>query len=238
MRHRVWMTNAVYYVGTAALLYTAWARTEYLLYAAVFYLWAIVTLSVGYHRLFCHGAFEANRFWHWFFALSGVLFVVSSPMQWVVTHATHHKNSDTDLDPYARSLTASALLKISYKEVPLMTLVGRRLLRDRMHIFVDRYYSGLWGASAFAFMLALPELFFFAYLPALGAAYLVVAIHQTFSHAHDKPHDLWFMELVLPSAGEWLHNTHHKRPRSWNFSSKWYHFDMGAFVVRLIRSRP
>lgn len=235
MRHKAWMANAAYYLGVAALIYAVAAHPSWLWYSFVLYLIGGVTLSVGYHRLFCHGAFETSRFWHGFFALSGVLFMYSSPLQWVVTHATHHRHSDTDLDPHEGPLKPASLLRKGYRKVSLMTILGRRLLRDRLHGFVDQYYAGIWLAMAGAMLLISPEFFLFGYLPAVGAAHLVAALHQTFSHVGNKPRDLWFLEFVFPSAGEWIHGSHHAHWKASKFSHKWYHVDPGYLFVKLIQ---
>jgi len=236
VRHKAWMANVAYYTGVAALVWAAFTNPSWLWYSFALYLIGGVTLSVGYHRLFCHGAFETSRFWHGFFALSGVLFMYSSPLQWVVTHATHHRHSDTDLDPHEGPLKPASLLRKGYRDVPLMTILGRRLLRDRLHLAVDQYYAAIWLVMAAAMLVVSPEFFVFGYLPAVGAAHLVASLHQTFSHIGDRPRDLWFMEFIFPSAGEWIHGYHHKHWRAWKFSHKWYHFDTGSLVVRLIRS--
>lgn len=235
MRHTAWMANTAYYLGIAALVYVVATNPSWLRYSFALYLMGAVTLSVGYHRLFCHGAFETSRFWHGFFAFSGVLFMYSSPLQWVVTHATHHRHSDTDLDPHEGPLRPASFLRKGYRDVPLMTILGRRLLRDPLHLFIDKYYALIWATLAGIMMTASMDFFLFGYLPALGAAHLVAAIHQTFSHVGNRPRDLWLLEFIIPSAGEWLHGHHHRHWKSWKFSHKWYHFDFGSVVVSAIR---
>lgn len=235
-RHSAWMATVAYHTGLAALLYAGFTNTSLLLYSIALYMVGTVTISVGYHRLFCHGAFETNRFWHGFFALYGVLFMYSSPLQWVVTHATHHQYPDTDKDPHEKALSIGSMLRKGYRDVPLKTILAKRLLRDKMHLFIDKYYVLLWAVMATVIFAVSPEFFVFCYLPALGIAHFVGACHNTFSHIGNKPRDLWFMEFILPSSGEWLHGQHHKHWRSWKFSTKWYHLDMGSWVVRAIKS--
>jgi sn-1 stearoyl-lipid 9-desaturase len=235
-RHSAWMANVAYYVGVAALIAALMLSPSMLGYSFVLYLMAAVTLSVGYHRLFCHGAFVTPRFWHYAFATFGVLFMYSSPLQWVVTHATHHKHSDTDLDPHEGPLKPASMFRKGYRNVPLKTILAKRLLRDKMHLFVDRYYALLWLAMATAIFVASPQVFIYCYLPAVGAAHLVAAMHQTFSHIGGKPNDLWVLEYILPSSGEWLHDYHHKHWRSCKFATKWYHLDMGSWVISAIKS--
>lgn len=234
-RHSAWMSNVAYYIGMGVLVYTCLYSPSYLWAVFSLYLVASITISVGYHRLFCHGAFETSSFWHTFFALAGVLFMYSSPLQWAVTHATHHRHSDTDLDPHEKPLQLISLFRKGYRNVPLRTILARRLLRERLHLLVDRYYVVVWFLLAGAILAISPSFFLFAYLPALGLGHLVGAFHNTLSHIGNKANDWWFMEFILPAAGEWHHGYHHKHWRAWNFASKPYHFDMGAWVVRAIR---
>ena len=234
-RHKAWMATAAYHTGIVALLYAIFTNTALLPYSVALYIVGTITISVGYHRLFCHDAFKTSRFWHGFFALYGVLFMYSSPLQWVVTHATHHKHSDTDKDPHEKAMSMSSMLRKGYRDVPLMTILSRRLLRQPLHLFIDSYYVVIWAVMAAVIFAVSPEFFVFCYLPALGIAHFVGACHNTFSHVGNKPRDLWFMEFILPSAGEWLHGYHHKHWKAWKFSYKWYHIDMGSLIVRLIR---
>ena len=236
-RHTAWMANVAYYTGVAALI-AALAIHPYMLgYSFALYMMAMVTLSVGYHRLFCHGSFATSRFWHYAFGIFGVLFMYSSPLQWVVTHAAHHKHADTKLDPHEGPLRPASMLRKGYQNVPVKTMLAKRLMRDKMHLFIDRYYALLWlGMAAGIFALS-PQVFIYCYLPAMGAVHLVTAMHQTFSHAGGKPNDFWVLEYIFPSSGEWLHGYHHKHWRAWNFESKPYHFDMGSWVVRAIRRK-
>jgi stearoyl-CoA desaturase (delta-9 desaturase) len=40
--------------------------------------------------------------------------------------------------------------------------------------------------------------------------------------------------LVLPTLGEGLHNNHHAFPRSALFGYRWWHFDIGSWVILLM----
>ena len=239
MRHKGWMSSVAYWLGLAAIVSLPF-RTDYafawLLLMAAVYLVGSATLSVGYHRLFCHNSFKTSGFWHWFFAVSGVAFMYSSPLQWVVTHAAHHKNSDTDLDPHPRPWVA--LFKKDYRDVPLDKWKARKLVRQGvLHPFVDRYYVGIFAALVGAMFAVSPEFVLNAYLPALGAAHLVGGIHHTFSHANGSPRDLPFMEFLLPASGEWLHGRHHQKAGLADFRTKWWHIDTGAVLIRLIQAK-
>ncbi len=237
MRHKTWMSSVAYFVGLAALL-TLPLHAGWLAWLPVIVAIQIIgglTISVGYHRLFCHGAFKTSPLWHKLFAGLGVFFMYGSPLQWVVTHAAHHRHSDTDLDPHNKG--ARALLSKSYRNVPLELWRARRLLRTekQTHQLVDGWYVPLWIALFIAMLLISPTFVLMAYLPALGVAHFVGGLHNALSHNKDGARDLWFMELLAPAGGEWLHGTHHKSQGKSDFRTRWYHIDPGATVISWIR---
>jgi stearoyl-CoA desaturase (delta-9 desaturase) len=238
-RHQAFYSTIAYYIGMLSLVYLCFisgTALAYLPYIVILYLIGSITISVGYHRLFCHAAFETPKIVHWFFALSGVLFQYSSPLQWAVTHATHHKESDTDKDPHPTKMRA--MLFKGYRDVPLDTLKARRLVRQqKLHSFIDKYYMAIYAVLLSILIIISTNFVLYIYLPTLGLAHFVGALHNTFSHWNNKPRDLAFMEYVLPASGEWLHGFHHSYPRKASFRSKWWHFDLGAAVVKLISTK-
>jgi fatty-acid desaturase len=241
LRHKAWMSTAAYWLGLIALLSLPF-YSENLLAAsaciAALYFAGSITISVGYHRLFCHNAFKTYEWARYAFALSGVLFMYSSPLQWAVTHATHHKRSDTLLDPHPKPATARAMLLKGYRNVPLSTWKARGMLRQgSLHAAVDRYYIGIWLAMATCMYVLSPWFFFEAYLPALGLAHFVGALHNTFSHHQNQPRNLWWLEYLIPSSGEWLHKNHHDSPGRSTFRTQWWHLDVGAMFIWVIKSR-
>lgn len=197
----------------------------------------ILTLSVGYHRLFCHGAFKTSSFWQAAFAVGGVMFMYGSPIQWSVYHYVHHQKADTDEDPHFPSLWA--LVFKSYRHVPLSAWTTRRLLRQnaRLHRFVDSNYLGILAAGLAVIALVSPAFLVNAFLPGVGLVLLVAGLHTILAHVGGRPRDLWLLELLLPAGGDWLHRSHHEHPRRWNQRSRWFHIDPGALLIRMIRSK-
>jgi sn-1 stearoyl-lipid 9-desaturase len=239
LRHKVWMSVAAYYIGMAALIHLPFSGDGWAAYLPAVYLIFVyggITISVGYHRLFCHNGFKTNKFWHMLFAVSGVAFMYSSPLQWVVTHSTHHKHSDTDRDPHLNTL--SGLFSKGYRNVPLDTWRSRKLLRKgKLHRFVDSYYVAIYIMLIGVAALISTDFILYAYLPALGFAHLVASAHNVLSHWNNKPQDLPLLEYIIPIGGEWLHGVHHDKPGRVDFRSKPWHFDIGYVVILLIRQR-
>lgn len=239
-RHRAWMSTATYWLGLLALVSLPFRTDQWVQWLpemVLTYLLASITISVGYHRLFCHGAFKSSKFWHFLFAVTGTLFMYSSPLQWAVTHATHHRYSDTDRDPHPKP--RDALIFKGYRDVPLDTWQLRRLVRrsGAFHVWVDQWYLLIYGALVAVLWLISTEYVLYAYLPVLGVAHFVGGLHNLISHAQGHPRDLPFMEYILPASGEWLHGRHHDKAGLWDFRTRWWHFDLGAWVVMAIRRR-
>lgn len=241
MRQTYWMSTAAYHLNLLLLLtlplrdgWSAWLPA-----LVACYLLGSWTITVGFHRLFCHQAFKAHPAWHWLFALFGCLFMYGSPVQWAVTHSAHHKHSDTERDPHPAPWTWRALLMKSYRPVPLDLFRARRLIRTNptLHRFVDGNYVALFLAMLAALVLISPAFVFNALLPAVGLVQLVGGLHNTISHKAGQARDLWFLEYLLPAGGEWLHGLHHRKPRLADFRTRWYHLDTGALVIRAIRCK-
>lgn len=238
MRHRPWMSTAAYIGGLAALvnLVVTPSAHPWIPWILVLMTTGAITISVGYHRLFCHASFPTHKFWHWLFATTGVLYLLSSPLQWTVTHATHHRWSDTDRDPHPEPLRA--MFTKSYRKVPLDLWKAKRLIRqNRWHLFVDKHYANIWLVLVSLAAAISWEFVLYAYFPALGIAHFIGSLHNTLSHVGGKPRDWWFLEFILPAGGEWLHARHHKYERLPDYRYRWYHFDLGALFIKLIRTR-
>lgn len=237
-RHRAWISTAAYWLGLLSIVLSI--ATGNLLYwwpyIILLYIVGSITISVGYHRLFCHNSFKTNKFWHLYFAVTGVLYLYSSPLQWAATHSTHHKHSDTSKDPHPQGWRA--IVFKGYRNVSISTYRIRRLLRQQtFHKWLDQYYM-LWYVCILAVLLfTVPEFVMWCYLPALGLAHFVGGLHNLISHKNNKPQNLWLLEYIMPASGEWLHLNHHNRPGLFNFKSRWYHFDLGTIIVSIIKTR-
>jgi stearoyl-CoA desaturase (delta-9 desaturase) len=85
-----------------------------LILAAAFYLVSCLGVTVGFHRLFTHGAFRANRTLKIVLAVAGQLALQGPVISWVADHRRHHAFSDREGDPHSPwryGTTAAALVK-------------------------------------------------------------------------------------------------------------------------------
>jgi stearoyl-CoA desaturase (delta-9 desaturase) len=68
---------------------------------AVMYLLTGVGVTVGFHRLLTHRAFETHRFTRYLFAVLGSMALQGRVIDWVADHRKHHTFPDEEGDPHS-----------------------------------------------------------------------------------------------------------------------------------------
>ena len=68
---------------------------------AVMYLLSAVGVTVGFHRLLTHRAFQTYPWLERIFAILGSLSVQGSVLDWVADHRKHHAHADQEGDPHS-----------------------------------------------------------------------------------------------------------------------------------------
>jgi stearoyl-CoA desaturase (Delta-9 desaturase) len=88
-------------VLAVALLWNRMVGLTELLILAGGYVLTGVGITVGYHRLFTHRAFETYRGVRYAFAVLGQMAVEGDVVTWVAHHRKHHQFSDREGDPHS-----------------------------------------------------------------------------------------------------------------------------------------
>src|SRR3981081_3493557 len=70
-----------------------------------FYVVTCLGVTLGYHRMFTHRAFESSRAFREIFAAMGSMAVQGSVITWVADHRKHHAFTDHDGDPHSPHLS-------------------------------------------------------------------------------------------------------------------------------------
>jgi stearoyl-CoA desaturase (Delta-9 desaturase) len=83
------------------LMWERWVGFPELGLLMVGYLLTGVGITVGYHRLFTHRAFQTYRWVRYTFAILGSMAVEGPVLRWVADHRKHHQFSDQDGDPHS-----------------------------------------------------------------------------------------------------------------------------------------
>src|SRR5437763_2478046 len=72
-----------------------------------FYVVTALGVTLGFHRMFTHRAFESSRAFRAIVAVLGSMAVQGSVITWVADHRKHHAFTDQDGDPHSPHLSGS-----------------------------------------------------------------------------------------------------------------------------------
>lgn len=87
----------------AALVLVPWffSWTGVALFAAGIYVFGVLGINVGFHRLLTHRSFACPLWLEHTLALLGACCLQFSPPFWVAVHRRHHHHADDELDPHS-----------------------------------------------------------------------------------------------------------------------------------------
>ncbi len=226
--------------------------------AAGMYLVTAVGVTVGYHRLLTHRAFQTYKPVEYAFAAAGSMAVQGPVIDWVADHRKHHAHTDEEGDPHSPHVGhGSGLRGLWHAHVGwLFETNGQadrrkyatELMEDQGMRKLNRYFPWLALASlAIPFGLGVAiggEIV--AGLTALlwgGLVRIFFVHHITWSinsicHYHgarrfdtdDESTNVWWLSLA--SLGEAWHHNHHAFPRSAFHGLRWWELDPSGLIIR------
>jgi stearoyl-CoA desaturase (Delta-9 desaturase) len=91
-------------LAAIGLLWNSWVHPRDIALLVVGYLLTGIGVTVGYHRLFTHRAFQTKQWLRWVFAVLGSMAVEGPVLAWVADHRKHHQFSDVEGDPHSPHL--------------------------------------------------------------------------------------------------------------------------------------
>jgi stearoyl-CoA desaturase (Delta-9 desaturase) len=89
------------FVAAVVLLWNRIVGWHDLVLLAVFYVATGLGITVGFHRMLTHRAFQSSQAVERTFAVLGSMAVQGSVIQWVSDHRKHHAHTDQDGDPHS-----------------------------------------------------------------------------------------------------------------------------------------
>ena len=255
----------VAFIAAIPLLWNKWIGPLDVVLLAAMYFVSTLGITIGFHRLLTHRAFQTFRPIEYAFAICGSMAVEGPVIGWVTDHRRHHAHSDEEGDPHSPHVgkdgeDAAPLAGLWHAHVGWLfdhptALEAEKyapdLLDDRGMRVISRLFP-LWVTLGllipFAIGWALTgELA--AGLAALFWAGLVrvfLVHHVTFSinsicHFFGRRRFATDDEstnvfwLAIPSLGESWHHNHHAFPRSATHGLRWWEVDIGGLIVRTMR---
>jgi stearoyl-CoA desaturase (Delta-9 desaturase) len=225
------------------------------------YLLSGLGITVGFHRLLTHRAFETYRPIKYVFAVLGSVAVQGPVIGWVADHRKHHAFTDEEGDPHSPHVGhgdgwRGALRGLWHAHVGWLFEYGSGkdaqrfapdLLEDRGMAWISRLFAPIVAASllaAFGLGYALTGRLGGALTALLWGGFVRVFFlhHVTWSinsvchffgrrRFSTKDRSTNVFWLSLISFGESWHHNHHAFPRSARHGLRWWEVDPGGLLI-------
>lgn len=215
----------------------------------VMYMVTGMGITVGYHRLVAHQAFECPDWVKRCLLVAGGWALQNSALIWCADHIRHHARTDTDEDPYnvTKGFWHSHCGWLFYDTPHRTAKYEVRLRRDPVILWQHRYYwaivvSGLaipfglgviWHGGWMGGVSALLMGGLLRMFMVLNSTFTINSLcHMIGSQPHgtqDSSRDSWLISFV--SFGEGYHNYHHTYARDYRNGPQWYNFDPSKWII-------
>ena len=218
-----------------------------------------VGITVGYHRLFTHRAFETNRVVQFVLAVFGSMAVEGPLLKWVAVHRRHHQHSDTHDDPHSphgrgdgflgrlRGLWHAHVGWFFQPDPPNLPHYVKDLHQSETLRIASALFP-LWVTLGLLIPAALGGLLTGSWMGAVtgllwgGLARIFLVHHVTWSinsicHLWGSQpfrtgdHSRNNFAFGALGFGEGWHNNHHAFPTSARFGLRWWQIDLGYWFI-------
>lgn len=226
------------------------------------YLLTAIGITIGYHRLLTHRAFQTYKPVEYALAVLGSMSVQGSVISWVADHRKHHAHTDVEGDPHSPHVGHGSGIRGVLRGLWhshagwLMVDHGRAdwkkyapdLYEDKGMRWINRHFVALVLIG-----LAIPTVAGFAVTGTLQGAALgllwggfvrIFFVHHVTWSVNSVCHFLGSRRfdvedkstnvfwLAIPSLGESWHHNHHAFPRSATHGLRWYEVDPSSMIIK------
>lgn len=241
--HKIGMP--AYHLAALILFFYYPLTRETLILFVVTFLIQSFGISVGYHRLFSHRAFQANRPLTFLIALAGGLAGQGAIRRWAQHHRLHHRYTDQAGDPHSPQVNSFWYSHITWRfdpktyahereavklweEWPIEIVWLDRLIPALFLIYPFILYAiGGWAYVEWGCLVPIVLLWHVTFTVNSFSHYSGSRDFETPDHSRNN---LWLGILMW---GEGWHNNHHASPKSARFGMRWYQIDHGYWLIRL-----
>jgi stearoyl-CoA desaturase (delta-9 desaturase) len=205
-------------------------------------------ITFGYHRLFAHKSFKAHPIIQFIAMLCGSAALQNNVIKWCSDHRLHHRKLDTEDDPYSitqgffhahigwiienkpeniegvNDLENNSILKFQYRYYwPIA--IGLSFL---LPLIIGFYYGRPFGGLLWGGFLRLTLVHHFTFFINSLCHYVGKRPFESNISARDS----WWVAYV--TFGEGFHNFHHKFQWDYRNGIRWYDFDPGKWIIKLL----
>jgi stearoyl-CoA desaturase (Delta-9 desaturase) len=249
------------FVGVLVAVILLWNRevnaTDLAIMAGMYLLTAI-GVTIGFHRLLTHRAFQTYPWLERIFAILGSMSVQGSVLDWVADHRKHHAHADQEGDPHSPHVGHGTGLsglwhahvgwllenqgQADWKryapelyEDPSMRRIGKRfpwlvILSLLIPTVAGYVLSGFTAAGALGGYVwgGLVRIFFVHHVTWSVNSVCHFFGSRRFDVEDESTNVGW---LAVMSLGESWHHNHHAFPRSAYHGLRWYEIDPSGLII-------
>jgi sn-1 stearoyl-lipid 9-desaturase len=131
-------------VALLSLLPWFFSWTGVILAVLSLYVFGILGINIGYHRLLTHKGFACPKWLERIFVVLGVCCLHGSPIRWVAIHRRHHQHADEENDPHSPLVSffwahvGWVMVKMEGPEhSQLYERYSKDLMRDKFYAWID-----------------------------------------------------------------------------------------------------
>jgi stearoyl-CoA desaturase (delta-9 desaturase) len=228
----------------------------------VLYVLTGLGITVGFHRLFTHRAFQTNWVVQFILAALGSMAIQGPLLRWVAQHRLHHQHSDTPDDPHSPHHQGAGLLGLLrgvwhahlgwfFKpDPPHISHYVKDLSRSGLLRVMSALFP-LWAALGLLLPAVLGGLLTWTWTGALfgllwGGLTRVFLVHHVTWSVNSVCH-LWGgrpyssddrsrnnLLVGILALGEGWHNNHHAFPTSARHGLLWWQVDVSYWAIRAL----
>jgi stearoyl-CoA desaturase (delta-9 desaturase) len=248
------------FLAAIVLLWNSYVAWSDLVVLAFMYFSTALGITVGYHRLYTHRAFDAVAPVRYTLAVLGSMAVQGPVIDWVADHRKHHAFADDEGDPHSPhghgSGLSGALRGLYHAHMGWLAVTQGQAAKRRFapDLLEDRGIRRISRAFPWLVLtgLALPFGLGFALTGTLhgaltglfwgGPVRIFLVHHVTWSvnsvchffgrrRFQTDDYSTNVFWLALPSLGESWHHNHHAFPRSARHGLRWYEIDLSGWLI-------
>ncbi len=251
------------FLGLIAAVVLSWGKavgwTEIMM-TVILYCITGLGVTIGFHRLFTHKAFQAGSVVRFIFGVAGSMSFQGPLLEWCAIHRNHHKHSDREGDPHSPHLHDGGIGGIFkgmihahfgwlfQHEAHATPGVVADLVADPVLNFVDRFFW-LWMILGWVIPAVIGGLISDSWFGAFtgflwGGLVRTFLLHHVTWSINSVCHIWGTRPFRTPdysrnnaifgilAFGEGWHNNHHAFPTSARHGLRWWQLDTSYLLIR------
>ncbi len=222
-----------------------WVTSSDIILTMIMYALSGLGITLGYHRLLTHRAFQTKRWFKNLLLVCGTFAMQGGPASWASLHIQHHRFSDKEGDPHTptKGFWYAHCWWIFENYQPNFRKYGKWLLEDKDVKHISKNYmlyslTGLLIPFLIAGWIGLLWAGFLRIFMCIHMTWCVNSVCHRFGYkTYDCVKDQSTNNplIAIFTFGEGWHHNHHRYMQMPYFGHKWYEMDMGKWVLMVLK---